>query len=751
MANAFSTLIAEMHRRKVFRVIAAYAVVAFVLLQVGEITFDPLQLPEWSLRALIFVVVLAFPLVVVLAWVLELTPDGIKREQPRQGSRYAGVLMVVGVLLLDGALALYLYQFYAPGVMRDTGSLPATVASRTAGAAGPLSAAPTYLTPSPDALALLPFEDLSPEGDQAYFAAGVSEELADALTKVDGLRVVSGRAARSFAVQNRTPREIGGLLGVGWLLNGSVRKAGDTLRVRVALSSTEDGFDKWSETFEGTLDNTLAIQDEIAEEVVQQVLGSTDTMTEVEGERSQIASFDAWDEYLGARADWEKRTPESLDSAEQKFKATIEKDPNYAEAYSGLADTYLLQASYGNRTIVEAVGLAAQNADVALRLNGQLASAYATLGLLNRMLGRYPQAESHLKRALRLDPENIDAANWLAGLLGSLGRLEEERLVLQEALEYNQFDELLNMAMADNELRRGEFDAGMERLNNLRSIYPDRSLLLRTLARWDVIIGRHARAHGSLMQALSLSPNEPVTQTMLGHLYLRWGDLQRAEAAISRARELAPDNQEVEDAWARLLLAAGRFDELETFSQGRLERLTLQEQGSTSDTLQPLMWQGVVALGRGQSDLAFTRFQSVVERVDILLPFQSIQVLSWSAAAGLAGEARDTALTQLDQANRLLERLRVQGNSSPELNYLEAVLLTLGGRVEPALALLEETMANGFTSANEISSDPRLAALRASPRFDALLKSISDQSRTDLASVMTQLAAIDSAGPGQRP
>ncbi|MEM6576069.1 MAG: tetratricopeptide repeat protein, partial [Pseudomonadota bacterium] len=725
--------------------------VAFVLLQVGEITFDPLQLPEWSLRALIFVVVLAFPLVVVLAWVLELTPDGIKRELPGQGSRYSGVLMVVGVLLLDGALALYLYQFYAPGVMRDTSSLPAGVAARSAGAAGPISAAPTYLTPSQDALALLPFEDLSPEGDQAYFAAGVSEELADALTKVDGLRVVSGRAARSFATQNRTPREIGGLLGVGWLLNGSVRKAGDTLRVRVALSSTEDGFDKWSETFEGSLDNTLAIQDEIAEEVVQQVLGSTDTMAEAEGERSQIASFDAWDEYLGARADWRRRTPESLASAEQKFKATLEKDPDYAEAYSGLADTYLLQANYGNRTNVEAVALAEQNADVALRLNGNLASAFATLGLLNRMLGRYPQAEGYLKRALRLDPKSIDAANWLAGLLGSLGRLEEERLVLQEALEFNQFDELLNMAMADNELRRGAFDAGMERLNNLRSIYPDSSQLLRTLARWDVIIGRHTRAHGSLMQALSLSPNEPVTQTMLGHLYLRWGNLQRAEAAISRARELAPDNQEVEDAWARLLLAAGRFDELETFSQGRLERLTPQEQGSTSDTLQPLMWQGVVALGRGEPELAFTRFQSVVERLDILLPFQSVQVLSWSAAAGMMGDARDTALAQLDQANRLLERLRVQGNTSPELNYLEAVLLALGGREEPAVALLEETMANGFTSANEVGSDPRLAALRTSPRFDALLKSVSDQSRTDLASVMTQLAAVDRSSAGRRP
>ncbi len=741
MANAISTLIAEMHRRKVFRVTAAYAVVAFVLLQVGEITFEPLQLPEWSLRALIVVVVLAFPLVVVLAWVLEMTPQGLRRELPGQGSRLAAMMLVTAVVIVDGALAVYLYQVYAPGVMRDATPAGNTVPASAAGTGTIASAPATGLARNPNALALLPFDDLSPDGDQAYFAAGVSEELADALTHADGLRVISGRATRAFASQDRTPMDIGAVLGVGWLLNGSVRKEGETLRVRVVLTSTEDGFDTWSQSFEGDLDNTLAVQDEIAEKVVGQVLGSTVSMSSSVSERSTIASLDAWNDYVGARADWEKRTPESLAEAEKKFQATISKDPQYANAYAGLADTYLLQASYGNRTVVEAIRLASENVDIALKLDGQLSSAFATLGLINRMLGRYPQAESYFTRALRLDPENVDAANWLGGLLGSLGRLEEERLVLSEALKFDQFDRLLNLAMADNELRRGEFDTGMERLGRLRQIYPDSSLLLRTLANWSVANGRHTSAHTHLLQALLLSPDEPVSQAMLGHLYLRWGQVERARSAVGRARELAPDNQEVEDAWARLLLVAGRFDELYQHAQGRLEQLAPQEQGSTADTLLPLVRQGVAALGLGQSQQAWDKLQGVVQRLDILLPQIAVEVLSWSAIASIETQRTDLASSQLDQANRLLQRLRVQGNQSPDLSYLEATLLAMGGQADDALRVLENNLSTGWVSAAEANADPRLASLRSNPRFDTVIQSVSDQSKTDFASVASQLTA----------
>ncbi len=745
MANAISTLIAQLHRRKVFRVTAAYAVVAFVLLQVGEITFEPLQLPDWSLRALIVVVVLAFPIVVVLAWVLEITPEGIRRELPGQGSRLSGILLVAAVLVLDGALAGYLYQVYAPGVMRDSGASVSGIASQAAGAASSQTSTVAQLTPNPNALALLTFEDLSPDGDQGYFAAGVSEELADALTKAEGLRVISGRATRAFATQNRTPMDIGRLLGVGWLLNGSVRKEGETLRVRVVLTATEDGFDRWSKSFEGDLDNTLSIQDEIAQSVVSEVLGSAASMTQQPAERRSIASFDAWNDYVGARADWKRRTPESLARAETKFLATIDKDPQYASAYAGLADTYLLQASYGNRTMVEAIALASENVDVALKLDGQLSGAWATLGLINRMLGRYPQAESHFKRALKLDPENVDAANWLAGLLGSQGRLEEERLMLDQALSFNQFDQLLNLAMADNELRRGEFDAGMERLQRLRQIYPDHSLLLRTLASWAAANGRHDQAHTHLVQALLLSPDEPVSQVMLGHLYLRWGEVERAEQVIEKARELAPDNQEVEDAWARLLMVAGRLQELDRYAQGRLEKMAPEEQGFTAETLLPLVRQGIAALGQGQAQRAWEKLQVVVQRMDILLPQVAIEVLSWSAVSSLETQRETLARNQLDQANRLLQRLKIQGNESPDLSYLEATLLALEGRRDGALALLESSLSKGWISATEALADPRLASLRANPRFDTLIQSLRDQSRTDVASIANRLASQRSA------
>ncbi|MEM9531035.1 MAG: hypothetical protein AAGA23_08950 [Pseudomonadota bacterium] len=733
MANTIATLVAEMQRRKVFRVTAAYAVVAFVVLQLGEITFDPLELPAWSLRALIVAVILGFPIVVVLAWVLEITPQGIRREKTGASTPRSQILLVIGVLLLDGVLAAYLYEVYAPGVMQDT---PAT-RGVTAGLAPGLTASPI----GNDAVAVLPFEDLSPEADQAYFADGVGEELANALTNVEGLQVVSGRATRALSDSERTPREIGALLRVAWLLEGSVRKEAQTLRVRVALTATATGISEWSRSFEGDLDNTLDIQDDIAREVVARLLGSADNLETDFEERRTIASFSAWEDYTAARLDWNRRTPESLARAEEKFKATLAKDPSYAPAYVGLADTYLLQASYGNRAVVEAVSLAEQNISQALDFDGQLSSAFATLGLLNRTLGRYPQAEAHLRRALTLEPENVEAANWLSGLLGDQGRLGEERLVLQQALEYHQFDELLNMAMADNQLRQGEVEAGMERLQTQLDIRPDSTLLLRFAAAWAASAGRHAQAHSLLIQADSLSPNEPLTLTQLGHLYMRWGELDRAEAAVSRAVELAPYNMEVEAAWSRFLLMSDRLEELEQYAAARLEGLSLIEKGATADSLRPLVWQAMVSLRRNDPAAAAERLATVVNRRDILVPYAALQLMTWQIFALTAAGDVEGAGDLRGEASRILDRLRLQGDESVFLDELDATLLAQTGDVEQGMALFEQTLPQGYTSAVELEQDLRLEALRSSPRFNELVDAVREQSRVDFASIAQQLAS----------
>lgn len=290
MAGVFTSLLMEMQRRKVFRVTAAYAVVAFIVLQLGEITFDPLQLPPWSLRALIVAVLLGFPIVVALSWMFELTPEGIRREKDSENTRRGLSTILLGtVLLLDGALAYYLYQVYAPGVMSEESQATAPIAT--------LGELPEH---PPGSIAVLPFADLSPQQDQQFFADGVAAELRSILTKVDGLQV-AGRTSSSTLGADRSATELGNLLNVAWILQGSVRRDGNAVRVTAELTSTAAGILEWSDSIDGDVVNTLEIQDRIASEIVTEMLGNTDGLVTAMETRTDIASFDAYNTYLEAR------------------------------------------------------------------------------------------------------------------------------------------------------------------------------------------------------------------------------------------------------------------------------------------------------------------------------------------------------------------------------------------------------------------------------------------------------------------
>jgi TolB-like protein len=203
--NAWVRLASELMRRRVYPVIAAYAVVAFILLQIGEITFGPLGLPNWVMVALIIVVSVGFPVVVVLAWVFDITPTGIRRT----------------------------------GTLAESDDKPS--------------------------IAVLPFVDMSPDKDQGYFCEGVAEEILNALTKIPELSVAARSSSFQFNAGIHDVRDIGRELGVKTILEGSVRKSADRLRVTAQLVKSSDGYHLWSKTFNEELDDVFAIQDEISE------------------------------------------------------------------------------------------------------------------------------------------------------------------------------------------------------------------------------------------------------------------------------------------------------------------------------------------------------------------------------------------------------------------------------------------------------------------------------------------------------
>lgn len=436
-ASEYQRFFAELKRRNVFRVIAAYGAGAFVVLQAADIVFPGLGLPEWALRTVVAATLLGFPVAVVLAWVFERTAHGIGRTEAAEEGEIAEIVSAPpaqrwpsGLLALLGMLALAAGAWWAGRSSAPVGA--GTV--RAAAAAEVLRLA--YADLEKDArpsLAVLPFADMSPDGDQAYFADGMSEELLNALVRVRALRV-AGRTS-SFAYRNveKDLREIGRELGVRYLVEGSVRKQDDRLRITAQLVDAADNFHLWSETYDRTLEDVFAVQEELAGAIAAQLrvsLGLDESGALV----TPTADLAAYDLYLRARARMRERGP-GVREAVDLFEIVVSRDSLWAPGWAGLAQAYSLVPYYeeGARGIggiapetwESAFGAAERAAARALALDPRAAGADVALGSVYRDRREWSPAETHFLRALEIDPDDVEAHQQYGELLGVTGRIVE--------------------------------------------------------------------------------------------------------------------------------------------------------------------------------------------------------------------------------------------------------------------------------------------------------------------------------------
>jgi len=420
-------LLAELKRRRVFRALLGYAIVSFAVLQVIEPIINGLHLPEWTLSFVVVALVGSFPVVLVLAWVFDVNPGGIERTLPlgsEGGSRRAGVVLALlgsGVVLIGVAAVAWHF------VSRARVSTAAT-ASR-------LPAAPS--------VAVLPFVNMSREKDDEYFSDGITEEVINALANVEGVRVVSRTSAFAFKGKNESVRKIGEELAVATVLEGSVRREGNDLRIVAQLVNAADGYHLWSKTYDRKLENVFAVEDELARSIAdalrpQLLKGATPLV------RQATSSTKAHDLYLQGRHAWNKRTANDLRKAIVLYQKALEVDPEYALAYSRLADCYVLLAEYGRALAAEVLPQAAAHARKALELNATLAEPHATLGLIAMSGFDWAGAEREFKEAIELRSGYATAHHWYALLLASLGRFAEAQAEAERAQELDPASLIVN-------------------------------------------------------------------------------------------------------------------------------------------------------------------------------------------------------------------------------------------------------------------------------------------------------------------
>ena len=467
-------LLAELKRRRVFRALLGYAIVAFAVLQVIEPIIHGLQLPDWTLSFVVVAIGVGFPLTLALAWVFDLSASGIERTRPVavEGSPRASAalftLLAAGVALAGVAVVAWHFGF-RPGT----------------GRVAPAPAAPS--------VAVLPFVNMSPQKDDEYFSDGITEEVINALANVEGVRVVSRTSAFAFKGKNLSVRKIGEELAVATVLEGSVRRQGNDVRIVAQLINAADGYHLWSKTYDRTLENVFAVEDELARSITDalrpQLLKQSPALVS-----RATSSTEAHDLYLRGRYFWNKRTADDLKRASGLFRQALEVDPGFALAHAGLGDSYALLAEYTPARPDEVLPQAAEHARKALALDPALAEPHATLGLLAMDGYDWPGAEREFKRAIELRSGYATAHQWYALLLATLGRLEEARAEAEQAFRLDPASLVVNNMRGLVFYAGGDYPRAIEALRRTVDLYPASAMVHGFLACAYVGAGRNREA-----------------------------------------------------------------------------------------------------------------------------------------------------------------------------------------------------------------------------------------------------------------
>jgi TolB-like protein len=428
----------ELKRRNVFRVGIAYAIASWVLLQVADLVLENIGAPDWVIQSLMLVVALGFIAALAIAWAYELTPDGIKRESEVDRSisivNHTGQKLdriVIGFLVIAVLVLLY----------RQSGDEPAemTVAEPPATKA----VYPEVIATNVDrkSIAVLPFVNMSSDPEQEYFSDGITEEILNRLAKIPDLQVAARTSVFSFKGQNLDVREVAEMLGVGTMLEGSVRRDGEMVRITAQLIRASDGFHLWSESYDRKIESIFAVQDEISQQIAEALQVSLGIAGE--SESTATTNPEVFDLFLQGRALHRQRGAENLLNALDLFRSALDIDPEFAPAWAGLSHSLNVVTAYASREEIDELGdvdnQSLQAAQKALELDPKLATALHAMA--NNHLARFQwsKAETYYEQALAMDPESTDIMEDYGHFLLYSWRTEEARQVADRMISLDPY------------------------------------------------------------------------------------------------------------------------------------------------------------------------------------------------------------------------------------------------------------------------------------------------------------------------
>ena len=676
------SFVAELKQRKVFRVATLYLVVAWITIQAASIALPAFDAPVWVLRTVIFLFALGFPTALLLAWLLELTPEGPKLTVGSVGNRRMAWL-TAGLVAL--ALAWF---FYGQPALRKSDVVP--VQDRS--------------------IAVLPFVNMSRDPANDYFSDGLAETTLDMLAQVQDLKVIARTSSFAFKGKATDMREIGKALGAAHLLEGSVQQSGQTVRITVQLIRVADGSHLWSRHFDRQLTDVFKIQDEIATAVVQALQVALPQPEQKRLVRKRTENVAAYQEYLKGIALLPGRQAPEMRSAAQHFERAIVLDPQYAQAYAAAHDAYYLLNQYaivtdeesrrGRRYLARALELAPELGEAHIANAAELTDA-----------SNIAAADAEFRKGIELAPGYATGYQWYGEfLVGSQGRFDEALAMFDKAVELDPLSPVIRSIHLLYLGQSGRVDEALALSNTMISenpssarSYSDRSALLQQK-------GDMVAAMRDLRTEDELDPSAVGFRAIRCHALIDLGALVESRVCLATLARLAPVSNTALGAETRLAMIAG---------DGAGAVAILEKQRPVNP-----QWLAAVRLAAGQHAEALASYRKMLpelfEAPPKVNPAQARDAIFVGIALIKTGE-KPQGRQLLSAAIPALAN-RPYGAVTAGRGWLDAYAYWYLDEPDRAFAALQAAVDSGlFLGLAELDADPLLADLRADPRYGKIL------------------------------
>ncbi len=645
----------ELKRRRVVRVALVYAIAAWGLMQAAELIFEALKLPEWTVTLVVVLLILGFPLAVILAWALQVTPQGIVAEPgwrddgsgTRPSSDRRLDFVVIGGLVAALAALSLTYLFDA-----EPGTGPTQASTKSIG--------------------VLPFENLGDDIDDEYLSDGVAEDIRTRLAKIAELAVAARTSSMTFKDSDLDIPTIGARLGVAHVLEGTLRRSGDRIRVTAQLIDARNGFHTWAETYDRDRSDIFAVQDDIARAVVNELKLRLSPDSPALAPQRPTHSVDAYELYLEALAYRNRKDQEpAIDHAIRLFERALERDPRFAHAYAGLCNVHLRK--YELTKEARSIDAARDACGKALEIDDSLSESHVAHGNLLEETGEHEAAIESYRRAIEFDASSVDAYSGLARSYGHLDRLDkaEETFIRAVNLRPGNWDAYSQLA--EFQFHHGRFEEAVENYRKVTELNPEYATGFNDLGAAYMMLGEFQGAAHAFEHSVKLSP-AGYGYSNLGTLYYYRGDFDRAVDMYQKALLFQARNYLV---W-----------------------------GNLADVYQHMA---------GQEALADAAYRSAIEHAEEALAVNPADPLALAALAyfyvntGALAPAREKIALALEH-----------GANNVYVYYFSSLINLELGNESQALDDLEQAVALGFPRALVVSA-PEFEKLEDTSRFRTIL------------------------------